>query len=42
MEFPQQKSTKNQCLLLNRDGVAITGSTFGSDITTPLAVVKRN
>ena len=35
------KKVFNQFLLLNKDGVAIPGSTFGSDITTPLAVIKR-
>ena len=35
------KKVFNQCLHLNKDGVAIPGSTFGSDITTPLAVIKR-
>ena len=35
------KKVMNQCLLLNKDGVAIPGSTFGSDITTPLCVIKR-
>ena len=30
----------NQDLLSNKDGVLIPGSTFGSDITTPLSVIK--
>ena len=30
------KKVFNQCLLLNKDGVAIPGSKFGSDITTPV------
>ena len=35
------KKVFNQCVLLNKDGVAIPGSTFGSDITTPVAFVKN-
>ena len=35
------KRVLNQCLLQNKDGVLIPGSTFGSDITTPIQVIKR-
>ena len=35
------KKVLNQCLLTNKDGVLIPGSTFGSDITTPITVIKR-
>ena len=35
------KIVLNQCLLVNKDGVLIPGSTFGSDLTTPIAVIKR-
>ena len=35
------KKVLNQHLLLNKDGVAIPGSTFGSDITTPITIIKR-
>ena len=35
------KKVLNQYLLLNKDGVAIPGSTFGSDITTPITIIKR-
>ena len=35
------KKVLNQCLLVNKDGVLIPGSTFGSDLTTPIAVIKR-
>ena len=35
------KNVMNQLLLTNKDGVLIPGSTFGSDITTPITVIKR-
>ena len=35
------KKVFNQCLLKNRDGVFIPGSTFGSDITTPITIIKK-
>ena len=35
------KKVLNQCLLKNKDGVLIPGSTFGSDITTPVTVIKK-
>ena len=35
------KKVLNQCLLMKKDGVAIPGSTFGSDITTPITIIKR-
>ena len=35
------KKVLNQYLLLNKDGVTIPGSTFGSDITAALFVIKR-
>ena len=35
------KKVLNQNLLQNKDGILIPGSTFGSDITTPLSVIKR-
>lgn len=35
------KKLMNQCLLTNNDGVLIPGSTFGSDLTTPIQVIKK-
>ena len=35
------KQVFNQFLLTNKDGVLVPGSTFGSDITTPISVIKR-
>ena len=35
------KKVLNQSLLENKDGVLIPGSTFGSDITTPITIIKR-
>ena len=34
------KKVFNQSLLKNKDGVLMPGSTFGSDITTPITVIK--
>ena len=36
------KKVFNQCLQKNKNGVLIPGSTFGSDIATPISVIKRN
>ena len=35
------KNVLNQCLLTNKDGVLIPGSTFGSDFTTPITIIKK-
>ena len=35
------KTIWNHCLLENKNGVLIPGSTFGSDITTPISIIKR-
>ena len=35
------KQVSNQFLQTNKDGVLVPGSTFGSDITTPISVIKR-
>ena len=34
------KKVFNQSFLKNKDGVLVPGSTFGSDITTPITVIK--
>ena len=35
------KKVLNQCLLKNKEGVLVPGSTFGSDFTTPITVIKK-